>query len=366
MVTLFLCGDVMTGRGVDQIMAHPSDPVIYESYMRSADGYVKLAERVSGPIPDRVGGAYIWGDALMVLSRLAPDLRLINLETSVTTSAHHWPKGINYRMHPDNVHCLSAAAIDGCVLANNHVLDWGHAGLVETLAVLEAAGIRSVGAGRDRRRAAAPAIFEIPAKGRVVLFAYGDRSSGIPASWSASEQTPGVNLLPDLSSKTVGTIKKQVAAVKQEGDIVVVSLHWGGNWGYDVPAAQRTFAHRLIDTAGVDAIFGHSSHHFKAVEVYRHKPILYGCGDFLNDYEGIRGHEHYRSHLTLMFLPGFDPHSGRLLQMLLVPMQIKRFQTIRTSPRDSQWILNRLNREGRRFGTRVAADPDGIFHLIWE
>jgi poly-gamma-glutamate capsule biosynthesis protein CapA/YwtB (metallophosphatase superfamily) len=47
-------------------------------------------------------------------------------------------------------------------------------------------------------------------------------------------------------------------------------------------------------------------------------------------------------------------------------MQIKRFQTIRTSPRDSQWILNRLNREGRRFGTRVAADPDGIFHLIWE
>jgi poly-gamma-glutamate synthesis protein (capsule biosynthesis protein) len=85
-ITLFLCGDVMTGRGIDQIMPSPSDPVIYESYIRSAYGYVKLAEKVNGIVPKPLDYAYIWGDALAVFERIKPDLRIINLETSVTTS----------------------------------------------------------------------------------------------------------------------------------------------------------------------------------------------------------------------------------------------------------------------------------------
>ncbi|MFZ5772705.1 MAG: poly-gamma-glutamate biosynthesis protein, partial [Thermodesulfobacteriota bacterium] len=49
-ITLFLCGDVMTGRGIDQVLPHPSEPVLYESYMRSAAGYVQLAEEKNGPL----------------------------------------------------------------------------------------------------------------------------------------------------------------------------------------------------------------------------------------------------------------------------------------------------------------------------
>jgi poly-gamma-glutamate synthesis protein (capsule biosynthesis protein) len=100
MVTLFLCGDVMTGRGVDQILAHPCPPGIQEPYVRDARDYVALAEEANGPIPRPVSPTYIWGDALQELERIAPDARIINLETSVTTSDDVWPgKGIHYRMH---------------------------------------------------------------------------------------------------------------------------------------------------------------------------------------------------------------------------------------------------------------------------
>jgi poly-gamma-glutamate synthesis protein (capsule biosynthesis protein) len=178
-LTLFLCGDVMTGRGIDQVLPHPSDPQIHEDYMKSALGYLQIAEAANGPIPRHVDPAYIWGEALRELDRLAPDLRIVNLETSVTASDDYWPgKGINYRMHPANVPALQAAAIDCCVLANNHVLDWGYAGLDETLRVLDDAGIATAGAGRNVHQAVAPAIFEPGGKGRVLVFAASSPSSG--------------------------------------------------------------------------------------------------------------------------------------------------------------------------------------------
>src|SRR5579872_3924197 len=114
--TLFLCGDVMTGRGVDQVLPHPSDPTLHEPYVASALEYVEMAEKAHGPIPRPVSFSYIWGDAAAELERLAPAARIVNLETSITTSEDYDPKGINYRMHPANTPCLAAAKIDCCVL----------------------------------------------------------------------------------------------------------------------------------------------------------------------------------------------------------------------------------------------------------
>src|SRR4029453_6689562 len=125
-VTFFLCGDVMTGRGIDQILPHPSRPQLFEPYVRSAVEYVNLAERANGPIARPVDYAYVWGDALAELERVRPDARIVNLETAVTASDDAWSgKGIHYRMHPANVSCLTVAKLDCCCLANNHVLDWG-------------------------------------------------------------------------------------------------------------------------------------------------------------------------------------------------------------------------------------------------
>jgi poly-gamma-glutamate capsule biosynthesis protein CapA/YwtB (metallophosphatase superfamily) len=180
-ITLFLCGDVMLGRGIAQILPHPGDPRLHELYVSSAKKYVQLAERLNGPISAPVDFSYVWGDALDELQHAAPRARIINLETSVTRSRDYAPKGINYKMNSENIACLTAAGVDCCVLANNHVLDFGEAGLRETQDALEQAGIWSAGAGRDAAEAQAPAIIEGTNAGRVLVFAFRCRGTVFPA-----------------------------------------------------------------------------------------------------------------------------------------------------------------------------------------
>lgn len=351
---LFLCGDVMTGRGIDQILRHPSGPVLYEHWVRDAGVYVELAEALNGPIPRPVDGRYIWGDALEELARRGPDVRIVNLETAVTHCGEHWPdKGINYRMHPDNASCLAEADIDVCVLANNHVLDWGYSGLAETLETLRELGIRQAGAGQTLAEAQAQALVDLGEKGRVIVFALGAASSGIPPEWCAAADRPGVALLPDLSRKTALEIGARVRQVRRDGDVVIASIHWGGNWGYHIPSQHRKFAHWLVEDAGVDLIHGHSSHHPKGIEVFRGKLILYGCGDFLNDYEGIRGYEEFRGDLSLMYFAALDPQSGCVRSLEMVPLQMHRFRLRRASAEDAEWLARILDRESRSTGAPI-------------
>jgi poly-gamma-glutamate capsule biosynthesis protein CapA/YwtB (metallophosphatase superfamily) len=356
----------MTGRGIDQILLHPSDPVIHESYMKDARGYVEIAEKISGPIPRPVTPGYIWGDSLDEMERLSPDLRIINLETSITKSDDYWKqKGVHYRMHPENIDCITSVRIDVCSLANNHVLDWGYSGLKETLETLRAAKIEIAGAGMDIREAESPAVMEVKEKGRVIVFGFGSPTSGVSPEWAASEKKPGVQMLRDFSDAAIQHIQKRVKELKKELDIVVVSVHWGRNWGYQVPREEIDFAHRLIDGAGVDMIHGHSSHHVKGIEVYQERPILYGCGDFLNDYEGIGGYEYYRSDLGLMYFASMDPSTGKLIKLQMTPTQIKRFKVNRASRDDALWLARNLNREGKRFGTGVELVEDNRLALLW-
>lgn len=365
-VRVFLCGDLMLGRGIDQILPHPSHPGLYEPYIRDARDYVSLAEAVVGPLPRHAVLDYVWGDALAELARRAPELRVANLETSITRCDQYWHgKDIHYRMHPANAGCLSAARLDCCTLANNHVLDWGYVGLSETLASLRAVGIASVGAGECRQQAQLPALFPLAGRRRVIVIACGAQSSGIPAAWAAGPGSPGVDLLADLSDADVERIARRVAAVKQPHDVLILSIHWGSNWGYGVSSAQRRFAHALIDHAGVDLVHGHSSHHPRPIEVYREHLILYGCGDFLNDYEGIGGYRSYRGDLSLMYFADIDADDGRLLALHLCPMQIRRFRAMRASPDDTRWLGEALTREGRALGTRTRAAPDGGLALEW-
>ena len=342
-VTLFLCGDVMTGRGIDQILPQPSGPELHESFVRDARDYVELAEMRNGPVPRGVGPEYVWGAALDEMERI-PDFRIVNLETSITRSADDWPgKGIHYRMHPANVSCLRRARIDCCVLANNHVLDFGHRGLVETIEVLESAEIATAGAGRNLEEARRPAVLERgDAPGRVLVFAAGHESSGVPAEWSAGVDRPGVDVLPDLSMDTAAEIEERVRREKRAGDVVVFSVHWGSNWGYDIPPEQIAFAHRVID-GGVDVVHGHSSHHPRRIEVYRDRLVLYGCGDFLNDYEGIRGHEEFRGDLSLMYFARLDGETGALEKLDMRVLQLQRFQLQLAGGRDARWMRDTLD-----------------------
>jgi poly-gamma-glutamate capsule biosynthesis protein CapA/YwtB (metallophosphatase superfamily) len=362
-VTLFLCGDVMPGRGVDQILPHPGDPELREAYARDARTYVDLAERAQGPIPWPVSYRWPWGDALGMLEDIAPDVRVINLETSITASGEFAAgKAVHYRMSPANIGCVAAARPDACALANNHVLDFGQRGLADTLRVLADAGLRAVGAGPDRDAARRPAAVPVPGGRRVVIVSCGTVSSGIPAGWAAAPGRPGVNLLPSLSPGVADDVIGQVQAARQPGDVAVVSVHWGSNWGYGVDADQVRFARRLID-GGVDLVHGHSSHHPRPIEVFRGKLILYGCGDCVDDYEGIAGHRAYRSDLRLLYFASVDPGTGRLAALQMAPMRARKMRLQPAPTEDRQWLTATLDRISRGFGSRIDLQPDGMLTL---
>lgn len=356
--TLFLAGDVMTGRGVDQILPTPSGPRLHEQHVKDAWDYVALAEAANGPIPAPVDPGWPWGDALGILDEAAPDVRIINLETSVTVSnVYARGKGIHYRMHPANTGCLTAARIDACALANNHVLDFGTTGLIETLAVLASAGLRTAGAGRNAGEAWLPAV--IPTMhGRVLLWSVGMESSGVAPGNAAGPDRPGLAFLAGPSDAAADLVLGRVQVARQAGDLAVVSVHWGSNWGYEVSDAQVRFAHRLVE-GGVDVVHGHSSHHPRPLEIYRGRPVLYGCGDLVNDYEGIRGYEQFRDDLRLLYFLAFDARTHELSGLRMVPLQARRLRLQPAGGSDAYWLREVLNDAGRRFGTQLEAGADG-------
>ncbi|MDX1622261.1 MAG: CapA family protein, partial [Nitriliruptorales bacterium] len=195
--------------------------------------------------------------------------------------------------------------------------------------------------------------------GRVVVFAVGMASSGVPHGWAAEAGDPGVAFLPDASDVAAAELANDIHDVTDDGDIVVVSIHWGSNWGYEVPSAQVRFAHALVETGVVDVVHGHSSHHPRPIEVHRDRLILYGCGDLINDYEGIRGHERYRDDLRLLYLPTVDRASGALRELRVVPMQARRMRLEHASSQDRRWLRGTLDRVSQDLGTSLELAGDG-------
>ena len=237
------------------------------------------------------------------MNDMAPDLRLINLETSITRAGDFASgKAVHYRMSPDNVPCLAGLVPDVCALANNHVLDLGRQGLADTVDALRDADLRAVGA----------------------------------AVTSVARESP-------RSCRSL---------------VGVVSIHWGTNWSYGVPADQRHFAHRLIDS-GADVVYGHSSHHPRPIEIYHDKLVLYGCGDFVDDYEGIGGHEEYRGDLRLMYFASLDQDSGTLAGLRMVALQARQMRLHHASRGDSTRLQTILDQVSLPLATRVDLEPDG-------
>jgi poly-gamma-glutamate synthesis protein (capsule biosynthesis protein) len=304
---------------------------------------------------------------LELFERERPSAKIINLETTITRSDTCWQgKEVHYKMNPENIAALTAAEIDCCALANNHTLDWGLPGLLETLDTLEKTQIKYAGAGRSLQEAQRPAILEIGEASRALVFSLGSTSSGIPAEWSALTNRPGLWVLEAQPEDPVHLLAKQISAYRRKGDVVILSIHWGSNWGYKIPSGEKRLARRFVDEAGVDIVHGHSSHHVKAIEVYKQRLILYGCGDFFDDYEGIGGYEEFRGDLGLMYFPEIDAATGELLALRMIPTQIRRFRLNRAANADAQRLDDLLNREGKQFNTRVQRSAQDILALWWD
>lgn len=349
--TLFLGGNVMTGRGIDQILPESLDSRLYEPFIANANRYIKIAEHKNGKIPKNIDYQYVWGDALDIWQGMDPALKLINLETAITENDEPLAeKGLNYRMHPENTKVLKTAGIDFCHLANNHTIDWQKAGIKETIKSLDQAQIAHGGAGYTEKEAIKPTIFR-KSFGRVLIFAFGLPGSGVKRHWKATKEKAGIAYLPKPDQQTLTRVKKIIDSFSRPQDKVFISMHWGKQWGYEIPDYQRNFAHQLIDKAGVDLIYGHSSHHPKGVEVYNDKLILYGAGSMVNDFEGIGGYEKYPRNLSLMYFPKMNAKTGDLEKLSVIPMRLNQFQLHSGTKSDAQKVKTILNLKNSQLGT---------------
>jgi len=329
-------------------LPYPSDPKLEEPFVKDARDYIKFAEEVNGKINYPVSFDYIWGDALRELEKEKIDLRIINLETTITTSNNFEPKGINYRMNPNNIDVLKTFKVNIACLANNHIMDFGEDGLLETIEILNKNGILTVGAGKNIDLAKQPVIIKYP-KFKVLIFNYGDVSSGILFNWKAGGNKPGVNLIDINSDKikeTIQQIKEERLKYKKGNYFTIFSIHWGPNWGYEISKEEKEFAYRLIDEANVDIVFGHSSHHFKGIETYKNKVIIYGAGDFINDYEGIGEYEEFRGDLVLGYVVEIE-NNLQINKLILLPYKIKNFRLNYVNQEELNWIFNVLKRESK-------------------
>ncbi|QCO99894.1 CapA family protein [Arthrobacter sp. 24S4-2] len=293
--------------------------------------------------------AFPWGDTLPVLAQA--DIRFANLECVLADGGTPQPgKVFHFRSDARNVAVLTAADINSVSLANNHVLDYGADAFRETLPALDRSGILHAGAGPDRDAARRPSIRRV-GHTAVGFIAFTDNQP----DWEAGPRQPGVYYVPvderQQGETRVGDLLALVRRTKARAELLVVSAHWGGNWGADVPPAHRDLGRALVD-AGADVVFGHSAHIFRGIELYRGRPLIYSAGDFIDDY-AVDPEE--RNDESFIFL--VETAAGVPSRVRLFPTVIAGFQA-RLARKNSRRIAGRMQRLSARLGTPSRWDED--------
>ena len=342
---LLVGGDLMLGRGIDAIRPIHNPAEFGKPDARHPTVTIAWAEARGEAVPRQATAQTLWGAALEPMLASQADLTLFNLETAVTSRDCWVPKTYNFRMHPAGLDVLTAVGVQCVSLANNHVLDFGLPGLLDTLEALQARGIAIAGAGLNTRAAIAPAQLPLPGGRRALVFAMACCNAGCRPREAALPHRPGIALLPDLKPATADAVCRLIQHFRQPDDLVAVSIHWGGNWPDQVPEPMRTFAQRLVRQAGVHLIHGHSSHWPMAVEQIDAALVLYGCGDVLNDYEGRPDLLSRRGDLGVLFVVDFDATTLKLANWHRLAICRQAFCLKLTDPEDTQRMDARLRGE---------------------
>ena len=310
-------------------------------------GDVMLGRLVNSTIAER-GHAYPWGDVLPAL--LKADLRLINLECCLTSCTREWYDGsykpFHFRAEPAVVKSLEFASIDFACLANNHSGDFGNEGMLETVDVVDRAGISHAGAGKNLAAARQPG--RLSAGGwRVAVVAFAD----YPPEWRATSGRPGINYT-DVSTEpdTFAEVERAISRAHEGADLTIFTMHWGPNMREQPTQAFRLFARRVID-AGADVFWGHSAHVVQGVEIWAGRPILYDTGDFIDDYAVD---PYLRNDLSGLFTLETDRTS--LVRLRVLPVSINDMQVRIAEGLDREWFAQRFKRLCAAFGTAVEDD----------
>jgi len=295
----------------------------------------------------------------MLSDILKCDLRIINLETSVTTSNEKFPnKAFNYRMHPENLKTLTEASINYVSLANNHTLDFGYSGLEETIQSLNKANIKWSGAGRNIMEALKGTYLKCSGY-QICCFSFADH----PNIWCATEEKPGINYLDIENIKDLSFLQQIFEEQKNLNvDIILVSIHWGSNYNWYPSMKFQEFAHSLLDF-GANIIHGHSSHHIQGIEIYKGKPIFYGCGDFIDDYAVDFD---YRNDLGFGYFLTWK--ENKIIRIELQPIKIIAFrvQKLQVQSEEYDWLTKKMYHLCEKFATKLEMGINGNLFINLE
>ncbi|MCY1045814.1 CapA family protein [Corallococcus sp. bb12-1] len=209
------------------------------------------------------------------------DLFVVNLECPYTDSTQKLPKNFNFKARPELVNVLKAGNVGVVSLANNHMMDYGAQGLLDTLTTLEAAGVPFFGAGRNLAEARRPAILSVGGL-RIAFLGYfflGTRNIE-PRQVYATDTTPGVAGHFSDVEVMERMMVEDITAAKAQADLVLPFFHWGIEGNTTPEPYQVRLAHAAID-AGAAGVLGSHPHVLQSMELYRGSPVVYSLGNFV-------------------------------------------------------------------------------------
>jgi poly-gamma-glutamate synthesis protein (capsule biosynthesis protein) len=292
-----------------------------------------LLDRGVGRKIERYGTSYPFKHVASVLS--AADLAFGNLEGPLTARCTKAAKKFSFQAKPRNVAALAEAGFDILSLANNHSMDCGEVGLMETMANLESAGIRWSGAGRSRAEAESIVVMEV--KGvRVAFVAFSEflPEGSTPRSDGAS-----------ISYASLESVQRAVAEARTRADVVVASFHWGAEYASRPRDPQVKLAHAAVD-AGADLVLGHHPHVIQGLQLVsvkntngaRRALIVYSLGNFVFDSPGMLGQRPLESFILRCTL------SRKGLEMIeILPVSIEAYRPRPAEDIKAKTIMERLS-----------------------
>jgi poly-gamma-glutamate capsule biosynthesis protein CapA/YwtB (metallophosphatase superfamily) len=294
---------------------------------------------------------------------------IVNLECAITNIKKS-PLANTQKVHlysareAETISALKAVGTSAALLANNHTLDFGKAGLIDTMHALENAGIKYIGGGRNADEAAKPLYFsknmiKTTFKAAVVS-TYNYNRASEAYGFYAEKKSPGTN------RQDLRNIRQQVRQIKDIDSSVmfIISPHWGPNYSWRTFTQQKQ-GEQLVD-AGVDLIVGHSAHMLQEVEYYKDKLILYSIGNFLLNGDGEYKRRNLPQYSFIARLNVKENDTTLEKKMMLYPIVTGNLATDFT-PRfvnDEEFehvllILRGHNYDTRSFDNRAKINIDG-------
>jgi hypothetical protein len=327
-----LSEDLFDAAGLEQYLATLDEP----PFTLVAVGDIMLGGRAKRSL--RLWGSdYPFAAVLPLLRRAG--IVLGNLEGPLARRAERHPRNFSYRVHPDLAAPLVRAGVNVVTLANNHLVDCGREGVLETIEAVEAAGIRRIGAGRTLREAHEPAMVLVSGLRIGLLGYYWNRRC------AATKKLPGSAMdTPELLAADIG-------ALRAHADRVVVTFHWGIPYDRE-PLPEDRYKARMAIDLGADAAIGHHPHVVQPFEIYRDKPIFYSIGNFAFGSGNSRGE-------GLLLGLRFEP---RETMVALHPLYVKNrdprvdYQPKALSGRGARRCLELLARASGRDGQRLTIE----------